>query len=123
MPFHTYGPQLDCSCGFYALKESVKPTEGIVLEVELYGTVIVCERGYRAERQRVLGVTLPAKCGNALCNKPATLVTFIDEVLAGLCGEHAELAERSPLLTPAPAADLAGILGTEVRFGPGQPQT
>lgn len=69
-------PVLACGCGFYALKE--KPTKpqvdslagaahfwgykarfaggNCLLEVELYGKVIVYDQGYRAEKQRVLSV-------------------------------------------------------------------
>lgn len=115
-PTHRMGPVLDCSCGFYAMAEDEKPTEGIVLEVELYGTVIVCERGYRAQRQRVLGVTLPKMCANALCTADACLVAFVDDTLAGLCDEHAALVERTPLHAPGTITDLAGLLGTEVRW-------
>lgn len=68
-------PDLGCSCGFYAFKDvadaaellSTRPPVGrlfgtALLEVDLAGTVIEFDRGYRAGRQRVLGVELPRWC-------------------------------------------------------------
>lgn len=59
-------PDEDCSCGFYGLKE--KPSEigpgQHLLEVEMYGKVIPHEKGYRAEKMRVLSITArPVCCG------------------------------------------------------------
>lgn len=58
-------PVLDCTCGFYAVKRPEQlgrfdPTCGYAfLEVELFGRVIVHDRGYRAERQRILHIGIP----------------------------------------------------------------
>lgn len=71
-------PSLACECGFYAFAERDRAAEllacavGVggnvvvraVLEVDLLGTVIECERGYRAEHQRVLGVGLLPWCAD-----------------------------------------------------------
>lgn len=67
-------PNLSCVCGFYAVREiellkenycgsdTRDLTEGqVLLQVELYGKVIVHSRGYRAEKQRVLEMWLPTK--------------------------------------------------------------
>ena len=115
---HKYGPVLDCQCGFYAMAGEAKPDrDGTpLLEVELYGKVIVCEYGYRAERQRVLGVSLARQCASALCVADASLFTFVDGDGVGLCEQHAQMSEQSPLLTPCTLSDLAGLLGTEVRW-------
>jgi hypothetical protein len=68
-------PELGCSCGFYAFKEeraavkllSERPPVSrlfgaALLDVDLAGTVIEFERGFRANRQRVLGVQVPRWC-------------------------------------------------------------
>lgn len=73
-PPHT-APDLGCSCGFYAFKElgtatellSTRPPVGrlfgtALLAVDLAGTVIEFDRGYRASHQRVLGAELPPWC-------------------------------------------------------------
>lgn len=60
-----------CGCGFYALDPAhlghLSLSRGVLLEVDLYGTVLVGTDGYRAERQRVVRVmTLPScmRCGS-----------------------------------------------------------
>lgn len=54
---HT-APAVDCGCGFYALPSDIEPWgEGhdyVTLMVELSGTVIEHEKGYRAGHQRVV---------------------------------------------------------------------
>jgi hypothetical protein len=68
-------PGLDCDCGFYAYKERAEAVhllrqtlgcnglrDKALLTVELDGTVLEFERGYRGERQRVLGVQLERDC-------------------------------------------------------------
>lgn len=63
------------SCGFYAHSEremsigDYSLRNGAHLQVELYGTVIKHRRGYRAQYQRVLGVTIAGRCG--LCERDA----------------------------------------------------
>lgn len=56
-------PQLHCTCGFYAMKQSDDCQIGqewtrdrVLLDVELGGRVIKCQFGYRAQRQRILKV-------------------------------------------------------------------
>ena len=67
---HT-APGLDCSCGFHALPPDVEPwgagPDLVTLMVELSGTVVEHERGYRAEHQRVVEVQIPPCpfCGDA----------------------------------------------------------
>jgi hypothetical protein len=68
-------PDLSCSCGFHAFTrrpEAVRllaerpPVSrqfgAVLLEVDLAGTVIEFDRGFRASHQRVLGVQVPRWC-------------------------------------------------------------
>lgn len=71
-------PALSCECGFYAFFDRTEAAkllarrlgyDGQVIvralcEVDLAGTVVVCDRGYRAERQRVLQVGLLPWCAD-----------------------------------------------------------
>jgi hypothetical protein len=99
-------PDLSCTCGFYALHRRGEATDllaarppvsrmfgPVLLEVDLAGTVVEFDRGYRASHQRVLGVQVPRWClpcarlGRA---RPAKRV-------AGLFGAALERACRSDL--------------------------
>jgi hypothetical protein len=54
-----------CDCGFHGLMAppATDDDERLwLLEVELYGTVIECEFGYRATKQRVISVIPPYCC-------------------------------------------------------------
>ena len=55
----------------YAIPASYPAREAVVLDVELSGTVIEHEFGYRASRQAVLGVCLPATCTRWRCRRPS----------------------------------------------------
>lgn len=68
-------PGLDCRCGFYALRDRADaldlldrlrtqhPARSYVLAtVDLDGDVLEYERGYRAQRQRVLRIDVPGGC-------------------------------------------------------------
>ena len=52
-------PDPKCDCGFYAVPANDHRlySTGLLLEVELYGRVMEGERGYRAEKMRVLSAT------------------------------------------------------------------
>ncbi len=69
-------PDEHCRCGFHAVKARnelwrLDPArEAVVLDVELSGSVIEHEFGYRASRQAVLGVCLPATCTRWRCRRP-----------------------------------------------------
>lgn len=69
-------PEEHCRCGFHAVKARnelwrLDPArEAVILEVELSGTVIEHEFGFRASRQAVLGVFLPATCTRWRCRRP-----------------------------------------------------
>ncbi len=71
-------PALSCECGFYAFSDRADAENmlacrfgydeqvvvRVLCEVDLSGTVIVCDRGYRAERQRVLSIGLLPWCAD-----------------------------------------------------------
>lgn len=120
---HT-APGVSCQCGFYAWKtaafarEYMKgiPDGFVLMQVELFGTVIQYERGYRAQRQRVLGVAIPSTCSASLCGKPAVVVDFPsigrDTKYRVLCAEH----KPEYSLTCVGIADVANALGCEVTW-------
>lgn len=56
-------PALVCDCGFYAVPLDAEPwgnDDSVVLMVELSGTVIEHEQGYRAQHQRVVECQVPS---------------------------------------------------------------
>jgi hypothetical protein len=75
IPSPHVAPDLACSCGFYAFNRADAATQllaerppvsrlfgAALLEVDLAGTVIGFDRGFRASQQRVLGVQVPRWC-------------------------------------------------------------
>lgn len=52
-------PYPNCTCGFYAMKVRPDWPGEAVAEVELFGVVIEHEKGWRAERQRIISIELP----------------------------------------------------------------
>lgn len=84
-------PALDCVCGFYAFSDRRDAARllarrldytghviSVLCEVDLSGTVIVCDHGYRAERQRVLQVGMLPWCAGCAAHGrlvPASLLT------------------------------------------------
>lgn len=68
-------PGLDCRCGFYGFRSRERALDllgrlsvqhparsYVLLTVDLDGTVLEYEQGYRAQRQRVLRIELPDRC-------------------------------------------------------------
>lgn len=106
-------PALDCTCGFYALRTKPALSARVharewLLEVELYGTVIAHEYGYRAQYQRVRSLL----AGFCWCEEPASTVvaTRVESRAPRLelyCAEHQPVA--TPLL------GFARALGTGMR--------
>lgn len=91
-PRHS-APAWDCTCGFYAVPADKLPkhdqglTGRIILQVELSGTVIIHDEGYRAEHQKVLEVIVR----DCHCGEPATLLSMgkTSNKLQGVyCDEH-----------------------------------
>lgn len=111
---HHPSPCLRCECGFYAFCERMDAAgllarrigyDGQVVvralcEVELSGTVIVCDHGYRAERQRVLQVGVLPWCAD--CAARGSLAR------ARLLG-----ADPRPAPVPPPALSYAKQAATE----------
>jgi hypothetical protein len=88
-------PDESCSCGFYARMQRMDVYGPYsVLEVELYGKVLLGTNGYRAEKQRVLSVTAP----RPLCLRAAeegercshqSRARYVNTVGELLCAVHA----------------------------------
>lgn len=117
-------PDWGCRCGFYALAERPEFYEyGIFLaRVELFGTVIEGDRGWRASRQRVLGLQARPICPfGDRCSRPVGFLTDYGHLFP-VCAHHGhlykDLYRRTPLLT---LADLSAAIGTEVTWGPDLP--
>lgn len=123
---HT-APDLACTCGFYAVRERerVEDIYGhayVLLDVELFGKVIVYEHGYRAERQRILSIGVR---GCWYCNEtPSHLVgqaptpwsrTDTTADLISVCTEHLPLAGANLIFT---TEEIGVVLGAPVRHEP-----
>lgn len=123
-PCHYDAPHLDCSCGFYAWKTRADAVEMIgsagwaLLEVELFGTVIQHERGYRAQKQRVLGVTVNSRCNGFMCHTAARWIDFAESAKRGRadftvwCDEH----KPSGAKYVTTIQEVANYLRCEVRW-------
>jgi hypothetical protein len=108
-------PSPGCSCGFYAvsrerLQEVSDWREGsVVLKVALYGRVIRHQWGYRAERQRVLGVHLNPLC--LFCKRECRRLVVHDGMVVSAC-EHC--GNREFQIEPK---ELSNEWRVEVRWG------
>ena len=109
-------PALECRCGFYALTDPPSRNRlHFLLSVELFGRVIVHEKGCRAEKQRVLQVTAPTQC--TFCREAVT--TFVipggyrldhdQPMMAARCAAHVH-----PDDVPVSAEALSRELGVPV---------
>jgi hypothetical protein len=143
-------PGLDCACGFYAFTSRAEAVELLretlacnglrdkaLLTVELDGTVLQYERGYRGERQRVLGVQFERQCAGCRregVGRPAThlaadsafrlptIARYVSPSVAAsrgllpvrpVCDEHLPMGA---VVLGLP--EVAGLLGTEVTWLP-----
>lgn len=108
-------PQLRCTCGFYAFKSRSKALEmwedtlaTALLEVDLYGTIVEHERGFRAQSQVVLALHLPTRCRHCL--------RVADGVSVGADGYYevacSRCRDRRGGIT---SEELAVLVGTEVQ--------
>lgn len=105
-------PRWDCYCGFYGLAERPKEFEygSFLAQVELFGTVIEGERGWRASRQRVLSLFALRRCAFVECSNVAEgFQVESDGSVWSSCADHALFGLGS-------LADLRAKLGTEVRW-------
>ena len=114
---HHPAPAVDCSCGFHAVNrvEDLADTtkvfaDFLVLDVELSGTVIEHERGYRAEQQSIMRVRFPSTCWR--CVAPASHV-YAGRTWRSLC---ADCAGRCRGTTALRRADATALLGIDVAF-------
>jgi hypothetical protein len=105
-------PVEGCGCGFYALIE--KPTEweygAFRAQVELFGRVVRGERGYRAERQRVLSLEAQRICVNLNCKKKAHGFSV------GANGQISAMCSKCAVLALAQPAEMTAKLGTQVSW-------
>lgn len=105
-------PSLGCTCGFYALPSDIEAwAEGhdyVTLMVELSGTVIEHEKGYRAGHQRVIECQIPA-C--RYCGRESTWLDVRDgQMFDATCASHSDRSEapgktmlhRDDLTLPVP---------------------
>jgi hypothetical protein len=115
-------PDVACSCGFHAVPTRrdlwrLDPAMGtVILDVELSGTVIVHEFGWRAGHQSVLGVHLPPVCTRTRCRRPTAGVapyrTF--ELQLPDWRHLRPVCERCAKGKLVPMSDLASALHAEV---------
>lgn len=93
-------PDKDCTCGFYSFKttEDASTINGnFFLEVELYGRVLQCSDGYRAQKQRVTAVHPRWFCGQTGCYKPTSRIVIVPDSnnilwLVPTCEEHVQVS-------------------------------
>lgn len=121
--------QLCHVCGFYGMNKETYLAElgwefgdwTVGLEVELSGTIIAYERGYRAQHQRVLAVWVDRTCYPCGFGLPGK----------GRPAEGLKIAPNGLVDTPVfpgcsacctsglmSLSEVAGLLGTEVRWRP-----
>lgn len=142
-------PALDCDCGFYAFKRRAEAVDLLrqtlgcnglrdkaLLAVDLDGTVLQYERGYRAERQRVLGVQFERSCAGCRergVGRRATCLAASPEFRVPPFGRLLGMATPSSGMLPVRPvcdehvpdrghafglAELAGLLRTDVGWLP-----
>lgn len=104
-------PSLGCTCGFYSLPSDIEPWDTgcgyVTLQVELSGTVIEHDRGYRASHQYVLQARLEP-C--PYCASPSEVALFNNGDLVGsACRSHAQGE-----YVAVDFADLSRVLGVPV---------
>lgn len=119
LPRPHQAPEIACSCGFYVLRERHDATEllsgrppisrlfGVVLlEVDLSGTIIEFDHGFRASHQRVLGVQVPRWCLTCATEGRARPAAR----LAGLSGRDFEEACKADVPQHPPLYRLAVLV-------------
>lgn len=112
-------PDVNCTCGFYAVMDKSQCQGAWIAEVDLYGKVIKHGLGYRAQFQRILSVRFPrpAHCDGFLCDEQAEMLHFpVDRdgsemTPMGVCQGHAWTMGRCVSMSK-----LAGRLGVEFRW-------
>lgn len=110
-------PGVDCECGFYAVpadKLEHFKYGGATLQVELSGTVIEHELGYRAEHQRVLAWTPPPCSGCGKIAKRAWFAPGKDTQVVWECGGHEYPEGKGTVILIVSVDDIAECLGVPV---------
>jgi hypothetical protein len=112
-------PAVTCTCGFHAVRSvddlpmvTKVLAASVVLDVELSGTVIEHERGYRAEHQSVLGIRFPSRCSR--CGGTASHV-LRGRLWKSACDRCAASARHGRAMR---RADATAWLGVDVDFAP-----
>jgi hypothetical protein len=119
LPPNHAAPDLSCTCGFHAMRDRgeaaalltsrppISRLFGLVLlEVDLGGTVVEFDRGFRASHQRVLGVQVPRWCLTCATAGRARRAVRV----AGLAGGCLEEACKQDLPTHPPLYRLAMLV-------------
>jgi hypothetical protein len=79
---HGSVPAVTCTCGFWGLYTAEET--GVVgylpyialLEVEFFGNVLRLEKGYRAQKQRILSIKFPSTCMGCYVGKAEKLISL-----------------------------------------------
>ena len=113
-------PGETCQCGFYAFRpdapmgRSLEPRAGQwLLDVRLSGKVVVHEHGYRAQHQRVVGISPPGRCA---CQQGApTIVLAQGRTISAVCVTCAAGAVAREGALVLRATRLEELLGVPLR--------
>lgn len=98
---HDEAPAWDCTCGYYAVADiDWLDTRLWRASVDLWGTVVMHEHGWRAQYQQIRRIYAPEAC--FWCGMPASVLSVGSSYLRGWCG----CAPRSHERVAAPAALL-----------------
>ena len=119
-------PDVNCKCGLYALDDAADVSYGYrdtehLATVELFGTVIVGETGWRASRQRILDIALGTSCracdlfGDVRRAADAVYFSVTGDMLT-LCAQHGELAVNLNAAIRQSPDDLTARLGVPVSW-------
>jgi hypothetical protein len=113
-------PGESCQCGFYAFRPDaplglhLEPRAGQwLLDVRLSGKVVVHEHGYRAQHQRVVGISPPTRCA---CQQGApTIVLAQGRTISAVCVTCAAEAVARHGALVLRASRLEELLGVPLR--------
>ena len=118
-------PVWECMCGFYALRSprepasfrfpgsSTHPAQPSLLQVDLFGTVLEGERGFRASGQAVRSVTFAPRCG--WCGAPTEKLGMGPSLPSGVHSAHLRYLE--PLCSEHACSELYAPEVFQFRLG------
>lgn len=122
-------PASGCTCGFYAKKTLPELKDyfganyggGVIMEVDMAGTVLVHEQGIRAGHQRILKVLIPGgQCTGVWCNPEPHLadrVAIGGHIVTPICGTYEpKMRHMWPTCKVMNLVDLKNRLGISVAF-------